>query len=681
MKSHNINNYEKESFLGCSNFSLNYRVRNLVNNTKENLRIFDKKHFSSKQGLFHHFQKEKNFLIEKNEKNLLNIKDYFEDQQNCYIIYEDCSNSNFLSYLNQQDFISEKEAIFYLIEIIKGYNIYKKENFSQRDFTIENILLDKNTIKIDDLGLSMFLAEKDNFNMFKSPEQFFNNSFIPNKSDVWSLGMIYFYILFKQLPWKAPTETSFFRLVKLVDMKIPKNKIIEGLNADFLHKMLEKDHKKRINWDDILKHQLFQGIFEKMQQNNYRIPNFKKNKTFLNMFSDSFQSDLLKNLEEIHNENTKVNLIKFSEIEFVKDKSKLNDKKPSLINFSDEDENENEKKIEIPPKSIENLLDKLKNSQKTKIGKTLNDKKEKQKQLKDINKLLNEEIVAPIEKVSQSLKSSLMESKRIIISFSNEPLEEFIYSSNYPKLIRNDEILEINSQKDFECLKKIINNKLLQINVLGNCAAKTHKLMKGTEQMEFWKIYCFFLVKKMLCFRSQLLNLLKDKKNNFTQNINEKIWNSFQKTSDYFEICHKIEDDNQIIQKNFERIYEEINFKLKYFEKNEIDCVKEYINKDLKQNFNRVFFIMLLLYSQALDKKIAKEKNPEKLCFLIQVKLEIYHSMIMSELNMAEENYEEMNAYIFNIESLSEQKDIENLKLLMKIKSEQIQILKQLYIR
>ena len=567
-----------------------------------------------------------------------------------------------LSYLSEKQHISEHEAIYYLIQIITGYTIYKAEKYNQRDFTIENIIISNKTVKIDDFGLSKHLSDKKSFNIFKSPEEFFENSFIPDKSDVWSLGMIYYYTLFKQFPWKGPNEISFFRLVKLIDLKIPKRiKILNEKNVDLIKKMLEKDHKKRIKWSELLEHELFKEIHEKLKN----IPKKTENPRFFKYFPDIFEDkDLLKCLDNIENAKNRENLIKFSEIDY----KNVNQKPSLLINFDDE----NEKTDEITKSnkiSIDDLLKKLKSNTKP-LEKPQKD--DDLNELMDVNTLLTHKPSIPVKSLIESLKESILQSKALIKPYitQQEELEDSIYLSNYPIIQRND---EISIEKDFESLKKIINRKVTQINILGDCAEKIQRLLKGTDNTEFWKIYCFFLQKKMLYFRNKLLFLLNSEKSQFSEVIEQNTWVLFKKTNGFLDLYSKIEEENIALKVYFDGIYEEIRNKLKLFNKNEIDSIKDYINKDMNQNFNRVFFIMLFLYSQTLDKKIKKEKNHAKLCFLMQVNIYIFQCMIISESDMNELIYEDLDVNMSF--------DIEELTMLLSIQNEHVNILKKVYIK
>ena len=177
----------------------------------------------------------------------------------------------------------------------------------------------------------------------------------------------------------------------------------------------------------------------------------------------------------------------------------------------------------------------------------------------------------------------------------------------------------------------------------------------------------------MLYFRNKLLFLLNSEKSQFSEVIEQNTWVLFKKTNGFLDLYSKIEEENIALKVYFDGIYEEIRNKLKLFNKNEIDSIKDYINKDMNQNFNRVFFIMLFLYSQTLDKKIKKEKNHAKLCFLMQVNIYIFQCMIISESDMNELIYEDLDVNMSF--------DIEELTMLLSIQNEHVNILKKVYIK
>ena len=140
---------------------------------------------------------------------------------------------------------------------------------AHRDLKPENILInEKYEIKLVDFGLGSIYKINNNNKLLKTrcgspfycaPEMILGKKYCGNLSDIWSLGIILYYMIFNELPFY---EVDLDRLYKkIIDGKytIPKDKAnIVGKDAiDLINKMLEKDPKKRIKINDIIKHNWF----------------------------------------------------------------------------------------------------------------------------------------------------------------------------------------------------------------------------------------------------------------------------------------------------------------------------------------------------------------------------------------------------------------------------------------
>ena len=153
----------------------------------------------------------------KSENSLLLI-DEIETKESYYLILELC-------YISLEEYLKERkeplsinEIREVLLELNKSLKEMKEKNIIHRDLKPSNILLSLNksqinkiSFKISDFGLSKLLNESKTNSMSingtpitMAPEVLKGqNNLIYSKSDIWSLGIIIYYMLFKEYPYNG----------------------------------------------------------------------------------------------------------------------------------------------------------------------------------------------------------------------------------------------------------------------------------------------------------------------------------------------------------------------------------------------------------------------------------------------------------------------------------------------
>jgi serine/threonine protein kinase len=167
--------------------------------------------------------------------------------------------------------IDEKYVQYYFSQLTNGLKYLYNMNIIHRDLKPKNILLTKGRriIKIADFGLAKRIGHKQDLNstmcgspMYMAPE-IINNSKYNNQTDLWSIGLIMYEMLFGQHPYSSCNDiTELKDMVNNDDIKIPPdNTKISKDCAELLKCLLSKDVEKRMLWEDffnnkwITKHQ------------------------------------------------------------------------------------------------------------------------------------------------------------------------------------------------------------------------------------------------------------------------------------------------------------------------------------------------------------------------------------------------------------------------------------------
>ena len=200
-----------------------------------------------------------------NEINLLKILksrycvefiESIEDEEYFYIVMELCDGdlNDLIKKKGKLNIITIIKIINQLNEILKLMN---SNSIEHRDLKPENILIkyyddDNFDIKLTDFGLSKYYQSNSKYSniigtiYYMAPEV--SESQGNSKSDLWSIGVILYYLYFNKLP--------FNNLKEYINANM--NKILQKTNFeifdDLLSKLLVSDFNKRINWNDYFNH-------------------------------------------------------------------------------------------------------------------------------------------------------------------------------------------------------------------------------------------------------------------------------------------------------------------------------------------------------------------------------------------------------------------------------------------
>ena len=208
-----------------------------------------------------------------NIKKILNqLNDSFKIMQNEGLIYGKLEPSDIIIFINDIDQFTFK---------LSHYNNYSNE-----------------FLKDDEPSSQMYNIK------VLSPE-FMKDENLTNKTDIWSLGIIIYFMAFKEYPFNAKNEFGMIQTITSKKNLIKKTKD-DDLN-DLISKMLKEEIYERISWDDYFKHSFFKKQFpqENINQGNdilltikQQVNDIYKNNIDINILKLGYETQIEKlNLE------------------------------------------------------------------------------------------------------------------------------------------------------------------------------------------------------------------------------------------------------------------------------------------------------------------------------------------------------------------------------------------------
>jgi len=261
--------------IGHGSFSLifkGYRIKDRKPvAVKKFTKYIDKKYVDS----------EINLMKDLDNNNILKLYEVIRTSGNLYLILEYCNNGDLSKYIKKKN---NDNDYFYIFQIILGLKYLYNNNILHRDIKPQNVLLHNNTIKICDFGFAKEFYNNDLINTFCGSPLYMAPEILKvgeytEKSDIWSLGVIIYEILFKEHPYPCKNHKDLINKIKNVDNNLDIN--IINLDEDLkflLSKMLEKNPIDRISWNTIFKSKWFLEFDYKKISNNLEDNNTDENK-------------------------------------------------------------------------------------------------------------------------------------------------------------------------------------------------------------------------------------------------------------------------------------------------------------------------------------------------------------------------------------------------------------------
>jgi hypothetical protein len=200
--------------------------------------------------------------------NIIQLFDHFENSDYIFIIMEYLKGGDLEQYLHKINFrVTENRARTLIFQLASGIKYLHGYGILHRDLKPENIMLTENNengiVKIMDFGLSKILGpdEKvsDGFGTlsFVAPEVLIRQPY-NRQIDIWSVGVILYYMLSKDLPFddEDDNEEKIAKKAVYDDVQFPNEKWSKRSEEviDFIRECLVKDPEKRIKIQDLLNH-------------------------------------------------------------------------------------------------------------------------------------------------------------------------------------------------------------------------------------------------------------------------------------------------------------------------------------------------------------------------------------------------------------------------------------------
>ena len=265
--------------------------------------------------LYSEAKKEITILKHLDHPNIEKIYEYYEKENDSIdIIMELIDGQELFSKLMKENHFQERNAAIIMYQIFSAIKYCHENGIMHRDIKAENIIIQDSLnsfVKLIDFGSCEILTKSKLTSTYKvgSPSyiapEVLNGEEYDYCCDIWSLGVLMYYLLSGNKPFTGTTEEEIYKAIKTKDIKF-KDKIWESISneaKDLLKSMLVKNKKKRININQALNSD---WIINNINKNSKEIhdENYLKEKIVENIkkFKNINQIQLLALFYVLHNQ-------------------------------------------------------------------------------------------------------------------------------------------------------------------------------------------------------------------------------------------------------------------------------------------------------------------------------------------------------------------------------------------
>ena len=519
--------------------------------------------------------KEFELLSKLSHPNIIKLFTFYTTDINFNIISEYFKEGTLDTKIRKHKIFTENQAKHVCSQLLNVVKYLNENNLVHTDITpdiiyIQEIVNEKNqelyNIKILQFGSSTINIHNSNNSLYYTSPELLNNKY-HKTSDIWSIGIILYQMIYDDLPFKGYKEDEIINNIKKLKVHPPDkahHTLLSKCLKNLIKRMLNKNPFKRIKVDECLNHEWFTGIpniddedtesvNSKIDLNKEINENKKKEESKKSDISDSDESSENSSDSFSTQKKSEFESNKFSKKKILAISDKNKGKENKIIENKNRNENENKniinnnKNHEIAKSYSSNMIEVLSSkSNGQKVPPLLIDTIKCIKYYVQINykRAMEEEKINKIFDKIASKKINKNDNNEI--KLTNEDL--YLGFLNYI----GQKIFNLDSYSDNKKLFINLSNSINENKKNGNAINSSY------DKNEFLKT--LIILKEKYYEHNLEKSYQQLKKSNTKEIIN--CFNEIDKKSEYSYFKHYIKEMKSIIMKNkYKEIYLFFEFK------------------------------------------------------------------------------------------------------------------------
>ncbi|XP_031148605.2 testis-specific serine/threonine-protein kinase 1-like [Sander lucioperca] len=199
-----------------------------------------------------------------NHPHIIKTLDIFESHTSkVYVVMELCVKGDLLKHINVRGALPEHSSCRLFTQLCKAVQYLHNNDMAHRDLKCENMLLDTHfNLKVCDFGFSRRLTYADGrlvlsetfcgTSSYASPEILRSYPYNPKVSDVWSMGVVLYMMLYAAMPYDSSNVRRMVRIQIQHNINFPHTPSVSSEAQDLIRSILHPVVEQRITISSIL---------------------------------------------------------------------------------------------------------------------------------------------------------------------------------------------------------------------------------------------------------------------------------------------------------------------------------------------------------------------------------------------------------------------------------------------